>query len=62
MTTIEKRMISKSIKEKPPEEQEAIVTGILTPILLEEVKKRLAYNEGFITRIAPDMLDKLYEP
>ena len=55
-------MISKSIKEKPPEEQEAIVTGILTPILLEEVKKRLAYNEGFITRIAPDMLDKLYEP
>ena len=62
LTTIEKRMIRKGIKEKPPEEQAAIATGIMTPILLNEIRNRLSIDEVALEKISADMLDKLYEP
>ena len=62
LSTIDKKLIFKSTKQKTPEEQEAIASGIMTPILLEEIRKRLGYDEGFISKLGDDLLDKLYEP
>lgn len=62
MTTIDKRMIYKNIKQKTPEEQEAIASGLLTPILINELKKRLASCEAVLDKVSEGTIDKLYEP
>lgn len=63
MERIEAQMIYKKTRETDPEELEAILHGMPSALLVNELKLRLAMCEGALERFAPGFVeDKLYKP
>ena len=63
MERIEAQMIYKKTRETNTEELEAILHGMPTALLVNELKLRLAMCEGALERFAPGFVeDKLYKP
>ena len=63
MERTEQQMIYKNIQGKPKDEQEAIVRGIPSEILIYELLHRMALCEGALNKFSPEFIsDHLYKP